>query len=67
MLKRLQPRQNIVSLLQMFSPGNQSELKLFRIIETKAIKNTNKREELYDSYGSESHSLMLGLTLKMKK
>lgn len=51
-LKRSNPRQNNISLVQMISPRSRSELKLYDIIAINVLSNTDSDVELYLTYGS---------------
>lgn len=53
MVKRSPQRKNNVSLVQMLSPGNQSELKLYGTIAMKKLGKIDKGEDLYLKYGGE--------------
>lgn len=53
MVKRSYPRRNNVSFVQMLSLANRLELKLFRHIAIKAMKNIGRGEKFYVSYDRE--------------
>lgn len=49
MVNKAHQRNNNLLFVQMFSPGNHSEMKLFGILAIEAMKNTGRREEWYVS------------------
>lgn len=51
--KRSHSRQNNVSVVYILSPENRSELQLFGIIAIEAMKNIDRGEEIFASYGNE--------------
>lgn len=64
MEKRTHPRQNNVSFIQILSPGNRPDMKLFEIMAIKAMKSTDIGEKFYASCASENTSLIVGCKSK---
>lgn len=66
-VKRSQPRQIDVSVVQMFSPAKRTELRPFSIIAINDLKTIDRGEEFYVRHGASIHFLSIRQQLNVNK